>query len=281
MPNAYVSVDTLKGTGALNISGTAYDGRLLAISEAVSRQVDRYANREFFPKTEVKVFDGNGKNELFIPDLVAVGTLKEDTNLDGTFETGWATTDYDLEPANASPTADWGGPYRRLVVNLKSNGSQDVFLKERRNYQLTGTWGYRQVTKDSARNGTLADGTTGTLTLDGSASALEVGQTVQIESEWCYVTAIAGTAATVERAKNGSTGTAHTGKDVLIVQYPGPVSEAVLIQVARLWKRKDSGFATEIGMPETGQITVFRGLDSDVKELLSPFRKIPVAGFGG
>ena len=274
MANAYISLDTLKGTGALNISGTAYDTRLLAVAENISRQVDRYCNRNIFPYTEAKVFSGDGGAELFVPDLVRVTALEEDSNADGTLDTTWAAADYVLEPANANPTADWGRPYTRIAVNTRSNGTQDVFLKDQRNYTVTGTWGYRHVTKDSGRNGTLTTGTVTSLVLDGSALALGVGDTVLVESEWCYVTANAGTAATVERAKNGSTGTIHTNADVLIIQYPGPVTEAVFIQAARLWKRKDSGFVSEMGLPETGQITVWRGgLDSDVKELLAPFRK--------
>lgn len=281
MPNTYLSLDTLKGTAALNITGTAHDSRLLGLLEAASRQVDKYCNRVFFTYTESKKFDGDGGTELFIPDLVSVGTLIEDNNDDGTFDTTWAATDYLLEPANANPTADWGRPYARVKVSLKSNGSQDVFIKGEQNYKVTGTWGYRHIIVDSGRNGTLTDGTATSMVLDGTAADLDVGQTCLVDSEQVYVTALSGTAATVERAKNGSTGTAHTNTDVLIAQYPGPIVEAVLIQAARLWKRKDSAYASVIGMPETGQMTVFSGLDADVKELIGPYRKIPVGGFSG
>ena len=279
MANAYISVAGIKQAAALNIQGTAYDTRLRQLAENVSRQVDRYCNRVFFFYTEIKEFSGEGSPRLHIPDLIAVTTLKEDSNSDGTFDTTWAAADYNKEPANSQPTADWGHGFTRLEVNIRSNGSQDVFIKDQRNYEITGTWGYRRVIEDSLNTGTLTTGTSTALILSGTAN-LEVGQTLVLESEQVYLIGIAAGTGTVERAKNGSTGTAHIaagGIAVNIVRYPGPIQEAVLIQTARLWKRKDSGFATQVGIPETGQMEIFvGGLDSDVKALLNPFRKIPL-----
>lgn len=276
MANAYISLDELKGTGALDITGTAYDTRLRHLIEAVSRQADRYTNRAFYFYTGTKTFSGDGSQELPVPDLIAVTSLKEDTTMDGTFDTTWAAADYMLRPLNAEPTKDWGRPYDFIAVNPKSNGSQDKFVGDTNNYEIVGTWGYRKLSVDSGRTGTLANGTAISATLSGTAD-LEVGQTWLLGSEQIYVTGIVSGTATVERAKNGSTGTAHTGSAINIVQYPDEVREAVFIQASRLWKRKDSGFAQEIGMPETGQLTAWRGgLDADVKALLEPYRKVAV-----
>ena len=257
--------------------GTAYNTRLLGIIESVSRQVEVFCNRVFYFYNETKKFNGDGSNEMFTPDLINIGTLQEDNNYDGTMDTNWASTDYLMQPSNAAPTSDWGRPYSRVIVNPMSNGAQDVFLIGMQNYQIVGTWGFRKLTKDSGLNGTLADGTTGALVLTGSASGtIDVGHMLLVDAEQVYVTAYSGTSATVERGKNGSTGTAHAGVDVNIIQYPGPISEAVLIQSARLWKRKDSGFASQIGMPETGQIMTMSGLDKDVKELIQGYRKVAI-----
>ena len=280
MANSYVSVDTLKGTAALNITGTAYDARLRGLLEHVSRQVDRFCNRVFFTFTETRYFDGPSGTTLLTSDVIALTSLKEDTNADGTFETTWATSDYHLWPYNAAPTSDWGRPYTRLVVNSASTGTQDEFLAGQRVYEAAGTWGYCHLTLASGLNGTLADATGTSITLNGTAAAFELGQTVFVESEQCYIRASiigTGTAITVDRAVNGSTGTAHSDKAVTIVQYPGAIQEAVLIQGARLWKRKDSGFASQVGFPETGQLLVWKGgIDPDVKELLMPYRRLAV-----
>ena len=278
MALTYVTVDTLKGTGALNIAGTSYDARLRVLGEAISRQIDRFCNRSFPPLTETRTFDGDNAKELLLPDVISVTTLKEDTNEDGTFETTWAAADYIKYPLNAQPTADWGGPFTSLRVSPKTGGTQDEFLAGIQMYEIAGTWGYRYVTREIGLTGTMANGTTGTLTLSGRADGtLEVGHLLAIGTEWLYVTAWDGTAATVRRAQNGSTGTAQTGATIKIVEYPNEIVEAALIQVARLWKRKDSAFAGDVGMTEAGQmVTELRGLDRDVRELLSPFRRFAI-----
>ena len=285
MPNSYITLDTLKGTAALNIgTGTGYDNRLLELAESVSREMDRHMNRHFYYLIETRYFDGNGKNTLPVSDLISINTLKEDDNLDGTFDVTWGTNDYFLYPLNAAPTSTWGHPYNELIVSNKSNGTQDVFIKGQRNYEIAGTWGYQKVKLDSGRNGTLASSTGTSLTLsDGTVGTMfSGGQTLLIDDELLYVTLepdSTSTAVTVNRAVNGSTGTAHTDKDVNIMQYPRPIIEAVFIQVARLWKRKDSGFASEIGFPATGQLMILKGIDSDVKELIKGYKKA-VFGIG-
>lgn len=280
MPNTYVDWATFQGSGGLNLgTGTAYVKRLvMGLAETISREVDRYCNRHFYYVVESRNFDGDGSTSLMVPDLIAVGTLLEDTNYDGTFETGWSTTDYYKFPQAANPTArDYGQPYTQLVVNAKSDGTQDVFIKGQQTYACTGTWGYWKVTKNSGATGTLANGTTTTLVLSAAATgSVEIGHTVLIDNELVYVTNTSGTTVTVERGINGSTATAHTGTGniVYVLQYPGPVQEAVFIQTARLWRRKDAAFANTVGMPETGQMMTWTGnLDPDVRMLLSSYRR--------
>ena len=279
MPNLYVSLDELKGSAAANISGTAYNSRLFSLIENVSREIDQHCRRHFYTLTEARYFDGDGDRELLTGDLIALTTLKEDSNHDGTYDKTWASIDYNLLPHNAKPTSDWGEPYRSVKVST-STGTADVFETGEKNYELTGTWGYRQVTQASGLNGTLADGTATSLVLSGSASGtIEAGQTLFIESDRVFVSqqVISGTAVTVERSINGATGTAHTAKDVSIVTYPGPIVEAVIIQTTRIWKRRESGFASEVGFPETGQMMVYRGgLDPDVKEMLLGYQRLVI-----
>ena len=281
MANTYVDLSVFKGTGGLNLTGTQYDKRVLALSENISREVDRYLNRHCYYVVATREFDGDGSTSLIVPDVISVSTLKEDTNFDGTFETGWASADYVLAPTQNNPTAaDYGRGYTQVLVNAKSNGSQDVFLKGQSMYQIVGTWGYWKVSKASGATGTLADGTTTTLILSAAATgSVEIGHTLLIDDELVYVTNTSGTNVTVERGINGSTGTAHTGtgNTVKVLQYPGPVQEAVFIQTARLWRRRDSAFANTVGMPETGvMMTWTGGLDADVKQLLSSYRRFPI-----
>ena len=278
MTNAYADLTTLKSAGFLNITGTGHDSRLIALLEAVARVIDRHCNRHFYVLVDTRKFDGNGGTELAVTDLISVTTLKTDDDKDRTFETTWAATDYLLYPLNAQPAKPWGRPYTRVLVDTEA-GNEDVFTAGMQTVEIDGKWGYREVTEDSradinAAGGLSSTATTVTVT-DGAKFA--VGQTVLIDSEQLYVTAISTNVLTINRAVNGTTAASHSnGADIHIYRYPGPVVEACLIQAARLWKRKDSGFTFGVGLPSTGTVGISRGLDQDLKHLLSPLRKAPV-----
>lgn len=282
MSNAYASVDVIKGSSVLNVgTGTVHDTRLRLLSEAVSREVDRYINRSIYARTDTLFFSGGGGTFLEVPDLVSVGTLSEDNNMDGTFEVDWGAADFILYPYNAKPTSTDGNPtpHYAIQVNPASTGTQDVFQRDTRNYRIIGTWGYSSVTIAAGVNASASwDSTATTLTLSGTASGtIEAGVTVLIDSEQIYVTNRTGTSITVQRGMNGSTaGTHASGSAVRVFQYPPAIREAVIMQAGRIFKRAQSGFANESGSPE-GIITVFRGgLDGDVKALLAPFRKYAI-----
>ena len=281
MANSYVSLTTLKASGGLDIAGTAYDDRLVRLLENVSQEVDRYLDRHFyFVQGEARTFSGLGKQYLLIPDLIAIpgSGLKEDTNLDGTFETVWASADFLYAPYNAAPTGTYGlaRPYTKLEVNTRSDGVQDTFLKGQRNYEITGTWGYSRMLVDVVGDLSASINATVLAATLTSAGTVRRGETLVIDSEKLYITGTGtGSNLTFERGINNSTTATHTATaNVQIVVYPGPVQEAVLIQTARLWKRRDSGFASQVGMAETGQMFVLTsGLDKDVKSLLNSFVK--------
>ena len=278
MTNAYADLSTLKSSGVLNITGTGYDTRLLDLLEACSRLIDRYCNRHFYVLVATRKFDGDGATSLIVPDLISVTSLKTDDNKDRTFETTWAATDYLLYPTNAEPTKAWGRPYIRALVDTEA-GNEDVFTAGMQTVQIDGKWGYREVTDDSGADineGAQYSATDTTLTVtDGTKFA--VGQTLLIDSEQLYISAISTNDLTVIRGVNGTTAASHADStDISIFRYPGSVVEACLMQCSRLWKRKDSGFASTTGLPQTGTFGVFRGMDPDVKQLLNPYRKLSV-----
>ena len=287
MRNTYLTLDALKSTGGLNITGTAYDSRLLILLENISRQVDRYTNRVFYPWSGTQMFSGDGSTLMLVPDLISVTSIKEDENEDGTFEVTWAGsgiggTDFFLTPFQNQPSStieQIAKPFTGVVVNSNSNGTQDEFIYGMRNYEIVGTWGYSHVQRDfgNVTSGSIA--ASGSITLTTAGTAHEAGQLLLIDSEWIYVKGVTtGTLLNVDRGVNGSSPTVHaSGTAVLQIIYPGPVQEAVRIQSARLWKRNESAFSNLVGMDQTGQIAVFQGgLDGDVKALLQPYKKFTI-----
>lgn len=289
MPNAYVSLTAFKSTADLNITGTAYDNRLLILLENVSRQIDKYCNRVFYPWVGTIRWSGDGSTLTILPqDTISITALDEDTNEDGTFETNWAGTgtggtDFLLEPLDAAPTGTIDHrvkPYTRMRVNPMSNGTQDVFIKQNNNYRQAGTFGYSFVTRDGGATASASLGGSATTTfVIAGGTALEPGQLIYVDSELMYIRSVTtGTSYTVDRGVNGFTVATHTlGASVTVVQFIGPIQMATEIQAARIWKRQESAFTSLVGLDQTGAVAVFQGgLDGDVKAMLQPYRKFTI-----
>ena len=58
-------------------------------------------------------------------------------------------------------------------------------------------------------------------------------------------------------------------------EVPAPVTQACIIQAARIYKRNDSPTGV-MGFGDMGIIRVGTQLDPDVKQLLEPYRRINV-----
>ena len=106
--------------------------------ESASRHVDGLTGDLFYPLTGATfVFTPNDSSTLSLaPSLRTVTTLKTDDDGDRVYETTWATTDYDLEPLNASI---FSRPY--TSIRLAPNGRY-AFSRLARGVQIVGDWGW-------------------------------------------------------------------------------------------------------------------------------------------
>ena len=83
-------------------------------------------------------------------DLVSVTALKTDADADGTYETTWAATDYQLLCADGTPNAG-AGPEPRPYRRVKAVGAQVFPVPGRWGtartdlVQIAGVWGWPQV----------------------------------------------------------------------------------------------------------------------------------------
>ena len=268
--NAYVTLGLVKSGAVLDISGSEDDGRLLMLLESVSRQVDAYCNRHFFARRAAMVFDGDGSTALRIPDLVSVDTggLATDDDGDRIFEAAWDDSDYLLHPANADPTGghDLSSPYTWVMADTEA-GARSGFPSGTRRLRISGEWGYwRRLRRASESVSGAVEAGDGELDVSGGKD-VEAGHTLLVGSEQIYVRGRTADRLEVLRGVNGTEASAHeSGAEIGIYQYPGPVSEAVIIQASRLWKRKDSAFADTSGF--------VGGFDPDAADLLAPYRKL-------
>lgn len=148
----YASLAELKSR--LNISDTNDDTELQLALEAASRWVDGHCHRVFHSGTATRTFVPNSPYVLPVDDLVSVTTLKTDAAGDGTFETTWSASDYQLLPANPS-----AGPEQRPYTQIRAVGAQafpSVYGCPARQdrVQIVGVWGWPAV-PDPVKQATL------------------------------------------------------------------------------------------------------------------------------
>ena len=279
MTNAYCELGTLKSGGGLNISGSGYDGRLLALLEEASRLIDGYCNRHFYVLNVSRQFETRwrtaGQQQLVVPDLIGVRSVRVASGCHGLEENPpWRSASYRLFPLDAAPEQPWGRPYTRIAVEHvvpRQLGPGDCPTV----VEISGRWGYRQVKESTgATLSAVAAPAAGTLTVSDGAG-FSAGQTLGVGEEQVYVTAVAEKALSVERKVNGTEAVEHSvGTAIDVYRYPGPVVEACLQLAARLWHSR-SGAATVPPVPrQAGEPRP--SLGQELEGLLSAYLKLAV-----
>lgn len=150
--NGYCTVDELvdwnKATSSSNVL------LLERAISACSRGIDRFCERTFYQSTGSRVFDAcegyddNGRWVQTIElgghnDISTVTSVKTDDNADGTFETTWTASDYQLLPINAP-----SGPEEEPYTELRAIGTRTFPIPRTGRLglvQVTGTWGWPAV----------------------------------------------------------------------------------------------------------------------------------------
>ena len=261
--NAYTTVETLKSAAVLDIRGAESDGRLRALAEAASRQVDWWCNRHFYEMSAARVFDSDGSPILRTPDLISVDAngLRTDEDGDREFETTWAAADFLLHPASADPTG--GHDYSRPYTALLADGAKR-FPRGRRSVEIRGRWGYvRRLRKAAETTAARISADDSEIRLSERAD-VEIGHTILIGAERLYAVGADGDTLRVVRAVNGSEAASHAeGAEIRVCEYPSPVSEAAIIETARLWRRGARAEPAPSGE-----------MDADARRLLAGYRKM-------
>lgn len=134
--------------------GTAPVAMLERAIEAASRSIDQWCQRHFWqdgttvapvarrfdPPCDGRTLEFGAFNDL----ASSAVTVKTDASGDGTFETTWTTTDYELLPSN--PAA---GPEARPYTELRATGTQRFpgwsTTGRAARVEVTGIWGWPAV----------------------------------------------------------------------------------------------------------------------------------------
>lgn len=271
MPPVYIARSSFKNgviQPAPATADTLDDPRIDAVLNAVSRAIDQYCGRFFFPAVQTRLFTAEESDCLDVPDLTSITSLKTDYDQDLVYETTWSASDYILCPHSA-PFSSPPEPYSEIEIPRRAATTRYFPLTDRA-IEIVGTWGYYNQTDTASATVNGAIGASVTTLVVTSAAEFEPLQTILIGSEQLQITAISGTTLTVKRGQNGTTaaGISH-GATISTYSYP-VISEACFIQASRIFKRKESPFGVA-GGGEYGPMRIGR-LDPDVREFLQPFR---------
>lgn len=116
------------------------DAQLTTTITAVSRWIDNFCGRRFYTTDadETRYYTAQDGDILFLPDdVLSITTLATDDDGDRTYETTWATTDYDLLPLNATPYT-W--------IEITPEGDE-TFPTHRKGVKIIGKFGFCLTTQ--------------------------------------------------------------------------------------------------------------------------------------
>lgn len=138
----YCSPDDVSSRLKLQNTGD-YDGIVDDAIEEACRAIDAHCGQFFYSAaSSAKVFDPFDSTTLYLPPVQSVTTLKTDEDDDGTYETTWASTDFQTYPLNGWSGGITGHPV--FLINAigdytfpTTNGVPSV--------QVTGAWGWAAV----------------------------------------------------------------------------------------------------------------------------------------
>lgn len=294
--HTYASVDDLRDY----ISGTSYasgwtsdSASLRLILEAESRRIDDYCGGGTFgPLTESRYYDiGQGNlrhsSQYSYPDnnnlignsesvanivpldgwlispttVTAYGATDRSTNQ--TLTQGY-NADYWLLPYNSSPKTIF--QLNEDTANTLDAGQQTLLI--------TGQWGYTSDTL-SITTADAIGSTSATSVSVTAATDLGPAQTILIDTEQLYITAISGNTLTVERGVNGTTAATHSGGvAVYKYDYPSLVVQACKDLAKIVYRDRDLGRIDIIG--EGGQ-DITRS-NSEIKNILMTISGLQATG---
>ena len=141
MTSLYVDPDELKKT--LAAAGTTFlDDDAENACLAASAGLDLELGRAFGQDQEdvERLYTALDPKSLTVNDLVSLTTLKTDEDGDGTYEITWATTDYVLEPLNASLDSQ---PYTK--INVRPAGTHRFPTRYPGAVEVSGIFGWPSI----------------------------------------------------------------------------------------------------------------------------------------
>ena len=251
---------------------------IVRVLGSASKRIDTYLGRSFGIRTETHTYDigrgalrndqifrgyGNEVNDfpdywssklsgaavLLLGDWLATATTVtaygQTARTSSTVLTEGIGNDFLLEPYNRSP---------KTLLKLEEDTTDSLFGGQQ-TLTILGEWGW-QTDKISLSTIDAIGSTSTTAVSVASGSGTYVGDTIIIDTEQLYVSAVSGNNLTVIRGVNGTTAATHSGGAAYYRwKYPDDVTQAALDIARTYWRSRDAGLTTIIGSGEMGITT--------------------------
>ena len=268
--HTYTTTDDLRDylSGTSYASGWTSDGdSLRLILEAQSRRIDDYCGGGGFgPSVESRYFDIGGGDLRHSQELIKYVTVDGDIGnfnervgiipLDGWLIETTSVTAYGqtARTDNTALSEGYGNDYWLLPYNHSpktifqmNEDTNNGLSAGQQTLLITGKWGYTGDTISVTTTDAISSTTATTISV-ASGTALSPAQTILIDSEQFYITAISGNTLTVERGVNGTTAATHSsGVSVYKYDYPSLVSQACKDLAKVTFRDRDVGRVDVIG----------------------------------
>jgi len=281
--------DYLAGT-SYSSAWTSDAGAIRRILEASSRRIDDYCGGGTFgPQTQTRYYDIGWGTLRDSPQYTTASDTESLTMttstagvipLDGWMVTPTTVTAYGATDRATSETLTEGYgndfflmPYNftpKTILKLNEDTAKSLDAGQQ-TLSIVGEWGYTANTISVTTSDAIGS-TTATSVSVTSATNLGPAQTILVDSEQLYITAISGNTLTTERGVNGTAAATHSGGATLYrYDYPELVVQACLDLSKIVFRDRDLGTATSIGSGDAA-ITSAEGEIQSILMTLDQYR---------
>ena len=264
-----VTLDEVREHRRMPEEKTEDDELIKGFIEDASEQMISELNRNPVPWKQTQLFDWRG------PEMPNARTLNMDDDLlvVDTLTNGDAVvivaSDFVLDDANRFPK-------RRVRLKINSGIAFTYNDDPEQAISVLGTWGYvphwdnawKTLTTNSAQKEIVDADITVT-----SVDDIRIGDYLRMDSEYFFVTAIAGTAVTVDSAVLGTTGAVHTSStNIDQFQQVRDIRGAMKEIVSYMYKTKDKA-GGRVKVFDNGTVTV-EELNPSVQATIKRHRRL-------
>lgn len=142
--NGYCTKDELKAY--IEIDHAVTDEAITVAINAASRAIDYHCQRRFYKDTTAtaRTFQTDRTDRALVDCFYSTGslTIKTDSADNGTFDTTWSASEYELRPTNGVRAGLEGWPYFEIA---QASTRQFPCSGRRHRVQVTALWGWNAV----------------------------------------------------------------------------------------------------------------------------------------